>query len=270
MTQLKQQGAGKDRSSPRAPYNTSEPPQPPQPRGAPKIAAPSSAWEPNNSLNQLLHSFSHLLQGTTQEAQSALAPVTYNATDRKVQKRLEKISSKTRLRFFHDAWQHLQQSPKDPHVRKHLARLYARRMDASRLTESDQQKFHDCVEIGHRALELDPLSCAAYEQLGIAYSIVQAPLAEAKRCVDETVRLGRISQLALGSHESDAPHGVEPIEPSANFYFVYWRLFRGDTSRRRQVAWALEQYRKSDQSQRSFDGKLRDLLLLERQVASYG
>jgi len=266
---LEQQGATKDGVSPRAPCNASETPQPPQPRSAPQAAGPSLARDPYHGFSQLLQSFSHLLHGPTQEAQPELAAVTYNGTDQKVQKRLEKIHSKKRLRAFHDAWRDLQQSPMDLHAREHLARLYARRMEASRLTESDQQKFHDCVEIGHRALELDPSSCAAYEQLGIAYSIVQAPLAEAKRCVDQTVRLGRISPLAVESQESDSPQVAEPFKPSANFYFVYWRLFRGDPSRRRQAAWALERYQESDQSQRSFDGKLKDLLLLERQVGSY-
>jgi hypothetical protein len=142
-------------------------------------------------------------------------------------------------------------------------------MYANRLTESDQEKFHHCIELGRRSVELDPNCCSAFEQLGIAYSIVQAPLAEAKRCVDQTVYLGGLTELATKSHDPAHAQRSEHFEPSADFYFVYWRLFRGDPSRRRQVDWALRRYESAQPKQRSFDAKLRDLQLLERQSALF-
>ena len=220
-------------------------------------------------INDLLQSFAQKIQGSPEAARSASTPVPYNDTDQKIWLMLERGQDKPHLQTFYNAWQHLKRSPKEIEPRKILAHLYAQLMDASHLTESDQQKFHDCIDLGRRALELDPSCCLAYEKLGIAYSIVQAPLSEAKRCIDEVVRLGHMAQLAVAPGEPCAIDGQGSYQPSADFYFAYWRLFRGDPARKHQADWALERYNEADPAQRSFDAKLRDLKLLELQAAYY-
>ena len=239
----------------------------PPPRPAVQTTGAGPFREPHNAFSQLWQSVSQMLHGPASAAR--FASVSYNGTDHKVQKRFQDAKNADQLHTFQDAWQRLNTSPKDPKAKKVLAQMYAQAMGASRLLESDKQKFHDCIEIGQRALELHGSCGAALEQLGIAYSIVQAPLSEAKRYVDQAVRVGRIAQLAPSRRAVGHAHDFGSFRPSADFYFVYWRLFRGDPTRTQQVAWALDRYNESPPSQRSFDGKLNELLLLERQAAVY-
>jgi hypothetical protein len=194
--------------------------------------------------------------------------VAYTPTDQQVRQALEEAHEADGLRAFDHRWHRLERSPRDLRAKKALAHLYAQFMHASGLTESDHEKFQGCVEVGRRAIDLHPFSCAAYEQLGIAYSVIQAPLAEARRCVDQTVRLGRIAPLAVKPPTFQCRWKDDGFHASPDFYFVYWRLFRSDPSRKRQVDWALERYLGFDESQRSFDRKLADLRALERVLGS--
>jgi hypothetical protein len=182
---------------------------------------------------------------------------------------LELANDAMRLHTFHRAWRHLRSAPRDAEAKKALAQVYAGAMNASCLTGNNLAAFNDCVKIGRRALELFPSSCAVYEQLAIAYSIVQAPLDEARRCLDQVVRIGCMTQLASGP--AKPLNGQEDADfcPSPDFYFAYWRLFRRDPDREHQVAWSLNRYRQAEPSKRSFDAKLRDLMALERQAQIY-
>jgi hypothetical protein len=235
-------------------------------------AKKSQPWpdkEPSGGINNLLQSFGHLLQIPAETARTAKSSLTCNPTDQKVREDLQKAGATGQLRVFEDAWHRLTLSSRDMKAKNTLADLYAKMMGASRLTEQDHQAFYDCVERGRRALEFVPTCCAAYEQLGIAYSIIQAPLSEAKRCVDEAVRLGHMTQLAPEPRGLRSGREGSSYQPSADFYFVYWRLFRADPSRKRQADWALKQYRAAHASKKSFDDKLQDLLILQRQAAIY-
>lgn len=186
----------------------------------------------------------------------------YGEADKQVKAILQKDRRPDLLQELQADWLRFKNAPKNIEAPRRLANIYAQAMHARRLTAFNTQLFAVCIDIGLRALQFDITCCAAYEQLAIAYSIVQVAPEQAKTYLDKAIAYGGLGKLAAGPASTTMPS----FQPSADFYFAYWKTFRNDPSREQQTTFALQAYRASPAHNRFFDEILSSQLLIMKMM----